>query len=124
MSGQNKPNLYEKRFVFVSSQAISATFNSNVQDLRKYQAGIVKTKWTSYDGATGKIYLQISDVNTTDDTDWCIWGGEAGQRTLDAATGTVIWELDEIPPVFMRLHIELGDGTGITITSAAHILGY
>ena len=120
---QNKPNLYEARKIFVDGETISSTFVSQVVDLRKYQAGIVKLEFSGFDSDDAITNLQISDENSTDDSKWCDWGGEAGKKAIEVASGTVIWELDEIPPAFMRLRFDIGTGTTATLTTS-HILGY
>ena len=121
MSGQSRPSYYDKRKLFVDNVVATSNFNSDVQDARIHQVGLIKAEWSGYDGTNGILRLQISDEKVATDSKWSNWGGELGEGLMDSAADTCIWEVT-FPPCFFRLRMEIGDGTTVNLT-VSHILG-
>lgn len=123
MSRGVKLNHYNCLETVIDNQTFTTSPSySTAYDGREWRRGILTFQWSGYDATDGKVFVQISTTNTTDDTKWEDYG-EAAEGELNAATGFCIFDWSVMPPCFFRFCIDLGSGTTITAT-AQHILGH
>jgi len=123
MSGQVKLNHYSAREVFFPSTVITSSPGySPVVDNREWRRSIVTFEWSAYDDTDGNVFIQISNKDSSLDSDWDDYG-DPSKGTLNASSGTCIFDWSVMPPGFFRICVELGSGSTITAT-ASHVLGH